>query len=85
MLAEIAAMNNVLFGFNGVLRPSHSVPCSQMQVGGADYVRALWNTPHRGRRFIFPNPGLRRPFETSRRVRAVPLSEALIVRSNAYH
>jgi peptidoglycan-N-acetylglucosamine deacetylase len=41
MLAEIAAMNNVLFGVGAVLKPSYSVPCSQMQVGGTDYTEPL--------------------------------------------
>lgn len=41
MLSEIAAMNNVLFGIDGVLTRTYSVPCSQMIVGGVDYTDAL--------------------------------------------
>jgi peptidoglycan/xylan/chitin deacetylase (PgdA/CDA1 family) len=41
MLAEIAVMNNVLFGIDGVSTRTYSVPCSQMLVGGADYTDAL--------------------------------------------
>jgi peptidoglycan-N-acetylglucosamine deacetylase len=41
MLAEIAAMNNVLFGIGAVQKPSYAAPCSQMQVGGTDYTEPL--------------------------------------------
>jgi peptidoglycan/xylan/chitin deacetylase (PgdA/CDA1 family) len=41
LLGEIAAMNNVLFGIDGMTTRTYSVPCSQMQVGGADYTDAL--------------------------------------------
>ena len=41
MLGEIAAMNNVLFGIDGLTIRTYSVPCSQMLVGGTDYTDAL--------------------------------------------
>jgi peptidoglycan/xylan/chitin deacetylase (PgdA/CDA1 family) len=41
MLGEIAVMNNVLFGIDGALARTYSVPCSQMLVGGVDYTDAL--------------------------------------------
>ena len=41
MLSEIAVMNNVLFGIDGIQTRTYSVPCSQMLVGGADYTDAL--------------------------------------------
>jgi peptidoglycan/xylan/chitin deacetylase (PgdA/CDA1 family) len=41
MLGEIAVMNNVLFGIDGIQSRTYSVPCSQMLVGGADYTKAL--------------------------------------------
>ncbi len=41
MLGEIAAMNNLLFGIDGVSSRTYSVPCSQMWVGGVDYTDAL--------------------------------------------
>jgi peptidoglycan/xylan/chitin deacetylase (PgdA/CDA1 family) len=41
ILGEIAAMNNVLFGIDGMTVRTYSVPCSQMLVGGADYTEAL--------------------------------------------
>jgi peptidoglycan/xylan/chitin deacetylase (PgdA/CDA1 family) len=41
MLDEIAVMNNVLFGIDGLMTRTYSVPCSQMLVGGVDYTDAL--------------------------------------------
>jgi peptidoglycan/xylan/chitin deacetylase (PgdA/CDA1 family) len=41
MVAEIAAMNNVLFGIDGKRERTYSVPCSQTFVGGIDYTDAL--------------------------------------------
>jgi peptidoglycan-N-acetylglucosamine deacetylase len=41
MLAEIAAMNNVLFGIDGGEGRTYSYPCSQSVVGAVDYTTAL--------------------------------------------
>jgi peptidoglycan-N-acetylglucosamine deacetylase len=41
MLEEIAAMNNILFGIDGLRSRTFSVPCSQTLVGGADYTEPL--------------------------------------------
>ena len=41
MLGEIAVMNNVLFGIDGLENRAYSVPCSQMLVGGVDYTEPL--------------------------------------------
>lgn len=41
MLEEIAAMNNLLYGIDGVTARTYSVPCSQTLVGGTDYTDAL--------------------------------------------
>jgi peptidoglycan/xylan/chitin deacetylase (PgdA/CDA1 family) len=41
MLAEIAAMNNVLFGIDGRNTRTYSVPCSQTLLADGDYVEAL--------------------------------------------
>jgi peptidoglycan-N-acetylglucosamine deacetylase len=41
MLAELAVMNNVLFGIDGRDAHNYSLPCSQSLVGGADYLDAL--------------------------------------------
>jgi peptidoglycan-N-acetylglucosamine deacetylase len=41
MLEELASMNNVLFGIDSKTARTFSVPCSQMLVGGHDYIGAL--------------------------------------------
>src|SRR4029079_16991811 len=41
LLGEIAVMNNILFGIDGMKSRTYSVPCSQMLVGGVDYTDAL--------------------------------------------
>jgi peptidoglycan/xylan/chitin deacetylase (PgdA/CDA1 family) len=41
MLGEIAAMNNVLFGIDGVTKRTYSVPCSQTMLSDGDYTAAL--------------------------------------------
>jgi len=41
LLAEIAIMNNVLFGIDGRESRTYSAPCSQTVVGGIDYASAL--------------------------------------------
>jgi peptidoglycan/xylan/chitin deacetylase (PgdA/CDA1 family) len=41
MLGELAVMNDVLFGIDGLRSRTYSVPCSQMVVGGVDYTDAL--------------------------------------------
>jgi peptidoglycan-N-acetylglucosamine deacetylase len=41
MLAEIAVMNNVLFGIDGRTARNYSLPCSQALVGGTDYTEPL--------------------------------------------
>jgi hypothetical protein len=41
MLGEIGVMNIVLFGIDGAIQRTYSVPCSQMLVGGVDYTEAL--------------------------------------------
>jgi hypothetical protein len=41
MVAEIAVMNDILFGIDGKQSRTYSVPCSQMLVGGIDYTEAL--------------------------------------------
>lgn len=41
MIAEIAVMNDVLFGIDGQLQRTYSVPCSQTLVGGVDYLARL--------------------------------------------
>jgi peptidoglycan-N-acetylglucosamine deacetylase len=41
MVAEIAIMNNVLFGIDAAQSRTYSVPCSQSIVGGVDYIDAL--------------------------------------------
>jgi peptidoglycan/xylan/chitin deacetylase (PgdA/CDA1 family) len=41
MIAEIGVMNDILFGIDGQLQRSYSVPCSQTLVGGVDYLEGL--------------------------------------------
>jgi peptidoglycan/xylan/chitin deacetylase (PgdA/CDA1 family) len=41
LLAEIAVMNNVLFGIDGESHRTYSVPCSQMLLGDGAYTDAL--------------------------------------------
>jgi peptidoglycan/xylan/chitin deacetylase (PgdA/CDA1 family) len=41
MLEEIAAMNNILFGIDGLKSRTYSVPCSQTIVDGTDYTGGL--------------------------------------------
>jgi len=41
MLDEIAVMNDVLFGIDGLESRSYSVPCSQMKLGDGEYTEAL--------------------------------------------
>lgn len=41
MVAEIAVMNDILFGIDGQQSRTYSVPCSQTLVGGVDYLDGL--------------------------------------------